>query len=53
MTEDGEKRTEVCTLCGLRWNVSKTQKEPRGGYICPWCDSKKQRQTKRKKEAEP
>jgi hypothetical protein len=29
-----------CVGCGLYWNVSIYQQIPRGGYICPHCESR-------------
>lgn len=30
-----------CTVCGDVWNVAIGQKFPKGGYVCPYCDSKR------------
>lgn len=35
-----------CTKCKLDWNISIKAKIPAGGYICPWCRSKKRGEKK-------
>lgn len=33
----------TCKECGKTWNISKLQRVPKSGYICPHCRSKEQR----------
>ena len=35
-----EKRIAICIYCGRDWHVSKKMQTPKGGYICPHCESK-------------
>ena len=36
----GSSRRPATSSCGLYWNVSIYQQIPRGGYICPHCESR-------------
>ena len=28
-----------CQICAKAWNISISQKIPKQGYICPWCEN--------------
>lgn len=34
---------KTCKICFKPWNISKLQRVPKSGYICPHCRSKEQR----------
>ena len=36
----------TCKECGKTWNISKLQRVPKSGYICPYCLSKQQHKRK-------
>lgn len=45
-----------CTICGQTWNVAIGQKFPKGGYICPRCESKRKdnrHESERQKNSRP
>ena len=40
-------RHETCRACGLDWNISRAQRMPARGYLCPRCAKKKEKGRKR------
>lgn len=40
---DTQPRYVVCKECSREWNISKNQKIPLGGYLCPNCREKYRR----------
>lgn len=35
--EDIKLRLAICSKCKKKWNISRFQSIPKGGYICPHC----------------
>ena len=45
-------RHETCRACGLDWNISRAQRMPARGYLCPRCAKREQRDTGLNRRAE-